>query len=103
MALNFSNIHIDEELEKLLPPLSKEDYNILEQSLLKNGFEQKFGRIKVWFGSEEDTNNESVGYIVDGHNRYRICQKHNIKLNSWCYEAVFMDSKEEVIKWMYEN
>lgn len=103
MALNFSNIQIDEELEKLLPPLSKEDYNILEQSLMKNGFEQKFGRIKVWFGSEGDTDNKSVGYIVDGHNRYRICQKHNIDLNSWCFEAVFMDSKEEAIKWMYEN
>lgn len=103
MALNFNNIQIDEELEKLLPPLSKEDYNLLEQSLLKNGFEQKFGRIKVWFGSEEDTNNESVGYIVDGHNRYRICQKHKIELNSWCFEAVFMESKEEVIKWMFEN
>ncbi len=103
MALNFNNIQIDEELEKLLPSLSKEDYDILEQSLLKNGFDQKFGRIKVWFGSEEDTDNESVGYIVDGHNRYRICQKHNIELNSWCYEAVFMDSKEEIIKWMFEN
>lgn len=103
MALNFNNIQIDEELENLLPPLSKEDYDLLEQSLLKNGFEQKFGRIKVWFGSEEDTNNESVGYIVDGHNRYRICQKHKIELNSWCFEAVFMESKEEVIKWMFEN
>jgi hypothetical protein len=103
MALNFNNIQIDEELENLLPPLSKEDYDLLEQSLLKNGFEQKFGRIKVWFGSEEDTNNESVGYIVDGHNRYRICQKHKIELNSWCFEVVFMDSKEEVIKWMFEN
>lgn len=103
MALNFNNIQIDEELEKLLPPLSKEDYNLLEQSLLKNGFEQKFGRIKVWFGSEEGTNNESVGYIVDGHNRYRICRKHKIELNSWCFEAVFMESKEEVIKWMFEN
>ena len=103
MPLNFNNIQIDEELENLLPPLSKEDYDLLEQSLLKNGFEQKFGRIKVWFGSEEDTNNESVGYIFDGHNRYRICQKHKIELNSWCFEAVFMDSKEEVIKWMFEN
>lgn len=103
MALNFNNIQIDEELEKLLPPLSKEDYNILEQSLLKSGFDQKFGRIKVWFGSDGDTNNKSVGYIIDGHNRYRICQKHKIELNHWDYEAVFMDSKEEIIKWMYEN
>lgn len=103
MALNFNNIQINEELEKLLPPLSKEDYNILEQSLLNNGFEQKFGRIKVWFGSECDVYNKSVGYIIDGHNRYRICKKHNIKLDDYCFEAVFMDSKEEVIKWMFEN
>lgn len=103
MALNFNNIHIDKELEKLLPPLSKEDYNILEQSLLKNGFEQKFGSIKVWFGAECDINNKSIGYIIDGHNRFKICKKHNIELSSQCYEVVFMDTKEEVIKWMYEN
>lgn len=103
MALNFNNIQIDEELEKLLPPLLKEDYNVLEQSLLKNGFDQKFGRIKVWFGGECDVDNKSVGYIIDGHNRYRICKKHNIELDSYCFEAVFMDSKEEVIKWMFEN
>ena len=103
MALNFNNIQINEELEKLLPPLSKEDYNILEQSLLKNGFDQKFGRIKVWFGGECDVDNKSVGYIIDGHNRYRICKKHNIELDSYCFEAVFMGSKEEVIKWMFEN
>lgn len=103
MGLNFNNIQIDEELERLLPPLSKEDYNILEQSLLKNGFEQKFGRIKVWFGGEKNFDNKRVGYIIDGHNRYRICQKHKIELNSRCFETVSMDSKEEVIKWMYEN
>lgn len=56
MALNYENIQIDEELEKLLPPLSKEDYNILEQSLLKNGFKEHFGRIKIWFpdGGDRD-------------------------------------------------
>lgn len=102
MELEFNNIQIDPELEKLLPPLSKEDYNILEQSILNNGFDQKFGRIKVWFSSE-NTDNKNVGYIVDGHNRYRICQRHKIKLDSLCFEAVLMNSKEEVIKWMFEN
>lgn len=103
MALNFNNIMINEEFEKLLPPLSKEDFDILEQSLLKNGFDQKFGRIKVWFGDEGNIDNKSDGCIIDGHNRYRICQKYKIELNSWDYEAVFMDSKEEVIKWIFEN
>ena len=36
--VNEKNIGIDPELEDLLPPLSKEDYEMLEQSLLKNGF-----------------------------------------------------------------
>lgn len=48
-------------------------------------------------------NKKSVGYIVDGHNRYRICKKHNIELPYYCYEVVYFNSKEEVIKWMYEN
>lgn len=103
MSLNYKNIQIDEELDKLLPPLSKEDYNILEQSLLNNGFKENFGRIKVWFPDGGDRDKNSVGYIVDGHNRYRICKKHNIDLPYWCYEFVFFDSKDQAIKWMYEN
>lgn len=103
MAFNYESIQIDEELEKLLPPLSKEDYNILEQSLLNNGFKEHFGRIKLWFPNDNDRDNKSIGYIVDGHNRYRICKKHNIEIPYWCYEFVNFDTKEEVIKWMYEN
>lgn len=99
MALNFSNIQIDEELEKLLPPLSKEDYNILEQSLLNNGFEQKFGRIKVWFPK----GNDGKGYIVDGHNRFKICKEYGIKLENGDFEHVKFDSRDDVKKWMFEN
>ncbi len=99
MALNFNNIQIDEELERLLPPLSKEDYNILEQSLLKNGFEQKFGRIKVWFPK----GNNGKCYIVDGHNRFKICKNQDIKLVSGDFEQVKFDSRDDVKKWMFEN
>ena len=103
MALNYDNIQIDKELEDLLPPLSKEDYNILESSLVRNGFQEQFGKIKVWFPDGGKQEEKSIGYIVDGHNRYRICKKNNVALPYWCYEFVFFDSKEEVIKWMYEN
>lgn len=99
MALNFNNIQIDPELENLLPPLSKEDYDLLEQSLLKNGFEQKFGRIKVWFSK----GNNCKGYIVDGHNRFKICKEHGIKLVNGDFERVKFDSKDDVKKWMFEN
>lgn len=99
MTIDFKKIQIDEELEDLLPKLSEDDSNSLAQSLLDNGFDQKFGRIKVWFPE----NNDGTGYIVDGHNRYKICSKNGIELSDYCFEPVFFDSKEDVIKWMLEN
>ena len=99
MIIDFKKIQIDEELEDLLPGLSEDDSNSLTQSLLENGFDQKFGRIKVWFPED----NDGTGYIVDGHNRYKICKKNDIELSDYCFESVYFDSKEEVIKWMLEN
>lgn len=101
------NIEIDPELEQLLPPLSKEDYQMLEQSLLQNGFMQHSTRIQLWCPPEEAENEDSIhmakSYIIDGHNRYRICQKHNIGLPSWCFDWLCFDTKEEVKKYIYEN
>lgn len=102
MNLNYKNIQIDKELEGLLPPLSTDDYNALERSLVRNGFDEKFGRIKLWCPDGKNFNNNPM-YIVDGHNRYKICKKHNIKLHNRCFEQMHFESKEEVIKWMYEN
>lgn len=103
MSLNHGKIYIDKTLEELLPPLSKEDYNQLKQSLITSGFKKQFGTIKIWFPDGCSRNKKSVGYIVDGHNRFKICKECNIKLPSWCFEVVFFDTKESVIKWMYEN
>lgn len=97
--VDINKIQISREFEDILTSLSKDDYNILEKSLLESGFNPQFGRIKVWFPE----NVEGIGYIIDGHNRYKICKHHNIKLTDRCFEAVSMDSKEEVIKWMFEN
>lgn len=99
MTIDFKKIQIDEELADLLPKLSEDDSSSLTQSLLDNGFDQKFGRIKVWFPED----NDGTGYIVDGHNRYKICSKNGIELSDYCFEPVFFDSKEDVIKWMLEN
>lgn len=101
------NIEIDPELEKVLPPLSKEDYQMLEQSLLQNGFMHHSTKIQLWCPPEEEENDNgehpAKSYIIDGHNRYRICQKHNIDLPSWCFEWLCFDTKEEVKKYIYEN
>lgn len=75
---------IDPELNTVLPKLSEEDYTALEKSLLTDGY--KGAPIMIW----DDV-------IVDGHNRYEICNKHNIP-----YEVKNIDfeNKEEAMRWM---
>ena len=75
---------IDPELNEVLPKLSDADYKALEQSLLTEGY--KGAPIMVW-----------GDIIVDGHNRYEICNKHNIPYE---VKSVEFANKEEAIIWM---
>lgn len=75
---------IDHELNEVLPKLSDEDYKALEQSLLREGY--KGAPIMVW-----------GDIIVDGHNRYKICNKHNIPYE---VKSIKFKNKEEAIIWM---
>lgn len=81
------DLMIDPELKDLLPPLTDEEYKRLEKNILENGFDKNFP-IMEWHG-----------YIADGHNRYSICQKHNIEpvIGTLAY-----DTKEEVMQWMLD-
>ena len=53
------------EMEQLLPPLSAEQFSALEEDILENGC---YAPVIV---------NEDI-VIVDGHNRFRICEKHGL-------------------------
>ncbi len=75
---------IDPELNEVLPQLSDADYKALENSLLAEGY--KGAPIMVW-----------GDIIVDGHNRYEICNKHNIPYE---VKEIEFASKEEAIIWM---
>lgn len=75
---------IDEELQQVMPKLSEEEYAELENSLLQDGF--KGSPIIIW-----------QDIIIDGHNRYEICKKHNIPYE---VKKLEFNSKEEVIQWM---
>lgn len=59
-------LKINSELRDFIPPLSGEEKKQLENSLLKYGY--KGAPIYIW-----------NDYIVDGHNRYELCKKHNIE------------------------
>lgn len=59
-----NDLLINDVFKDLIPPLSFEELNILEQSILDHGITDP---IQTW-----------NGYIIDGHNRYNISKKHNI-------------------------
>lgn len=63
---NLKELKINPELRDFIPPLSGEEKKQLEDSLLKYGY--KGAPIYIWHD-----------YIVDGHNRYALCRKHNIE------------------------
>lgn len=81
-------LKIDPELRDLLPPLTDEEYKQLEKNIVENGFNKNFP-IMEW-----------NGFVVDGHNRYKICREHNI--TDYVVGTLAYETKEEVMEWMLD-
>jgi ParB-like chromosome segregation protein Spo0J len=79
-------LQISKEFKSLIPHLSEGVFNLLEQNILKEGIRDP---IVVY-------NN----IIIDGHNRYKIAQKHNLKFKTVDRE---FNSIDEVKIWILEN
>ena len=77
---------VDDDFRSLIPPLSDDEYSRLERSIIAEGVRDP---IITWQGT-----------IVDGHNRYRICQEHGIAFKT--AEIVF-GSKDAAKIWIIEN
>lgn len=79
-------IQIDNEFKNLIPPLSTEEFQQLEENIIRDGC---LHEIIVW--------NE---LIIDGHNRYQICTENNIpyKAKNWNF-----DSREDAKEWIIRN
>ena len=77
---------IHPELSQLLPPLSPEEYVGLETDILKNGC---LTAIVTW----NDT-------VVDGHNRYEICEKHDIPFD---IKALEFESLNDAKFWAWSH
>ena len=82
-------IVIDSEFQSLIPPLSDDEYDRLEKSLVKHGYQDWREPIITWNGT-----------IIDGHNRYHICDEHDIKFKQM--EMQF-ESREAAKIWIIEN
>lgn len=81
---------IDEEFQKLIPPLTDDEYRQLEENCIKEGIREA---ILVW-----DRGDDLV--IVDGHNRYKIAREHNLK---WNHKVMNFESREAVKIWIVKN
>lgn len=79
-------IKIDPEFQNVLPPLTEEEFLGLERQIITEGCRNPL----VLWGD----------VLVDGHNRYNICQKHNIEFST--VQHAF-DSRDDVIVWIVDN
>ena len=88
--MELKDLIIDEELRNLIPPLSVEEFNQLEQNIITDGIVRE--PIVIW----KDEN-----IICDGHNRYKILLDHPEIPFTIC-EKEFA-SRYDVIEWMCAN
>jgi len=68
MKVSIDKLKINPEYERLVPPLSKEEYEDLKEGIKREGL-----RISMPIS----VNKENI--VLDGHHRYRICKELNIK------------------------
>ncbi len=79
-------LKINPEYQALIPPLSDDEYKNLEQSILEEG-------VRDALIISNDT-------LIDGHNRYEICKKHNIGFDT--VNKTF-DNDTDIKLWIINN
>lgn len=81
------DIVVNEALKAYIDPLTPEEYAALERSLLAEGCRDAL----VLWGE----------VLVDGHNRYSICQKHGLPFQT--RQSTLFRSMDDVHLWMIEQ
>lgn len=84
-------MRIEKQFQELLPPLTDEEFRQLEENILRDGIRDP---LVVW---KTPSGNE---VLVDGHNRLRIAEKHNLE-----YKTVEMrfEGFDDVKLWIYRT
>ena len=81
------NIVVNAELKAYIDPLTADEHDALERSLLAEGCRDAL----VLWGD----------VLVDGHNRYAICQKHGLPFRT--VQSSLFNSLEDVYLWMIDQ
>ncbi len=80
-------LRIDQALKAYIDPLTPDEHESLERSILAEGCRDA---LVVW----DDL-------LIDGHNRYGICQKHSLPFNT--VQATQFKSMDDVHLWMIDQ
>jgi len=80
------SITIDKEFESLIPPLSPEEFQQLEENCVKEGIRDA---LITWNGT-----------LIDGHNRFKIAAKHGLH---WNEKRMEFADRNEAIRWIILN
>lgn len=81
-----NSLSIDSEFKNLIAPLTSEEYEQLEENIKREGCLEP---LIIW-----------KDIIIDGHNRYSICQKHKISFHT---KNTHFKNREDVISWICSN
>jgi hypothetical protein len=85
-GVKMQEIIIDEEFKRLLPPLDRNTFESLEESILIYGC---MNPLVLW---------NSV--LIDGYNRYEIVMKHSLPFNTISLD---FDSRDDVLIWIIKT
>ncbi len=79
-------LKINKEFQDLIPALSPDELKLLTESIIKDGVREP---ILIW-----------NSFIIDGHNRYNICQSYNIPFET--RELIF-ETEQDALIWIIKN
>jgi len=79
-------INIDSEFQALIPPLSPEERRGLEENIKQYGCRQP---LDVW-----------GDILIDGHNRYEICQRLNLPFRT---NSLEFSDRDHALLWIIDN
>lgn len=81
------DIVVNEELKAYIDPLTPDEFDALERSILAEGCRDA---LVLW-----------NDLLIDGHNRYAICQKHGLPFNT--IQATQFRNMDDVHLWMIDQ
>ena len=81
---------VDSILESVCLPLGEDEFELLEKQIIRDGCQDA---LKVW-----DRDGELI--LLDGHNRLKICNRHDLPYDT---STIEIESIDEAIVWIVDN